>query len=382
MIALLAALRVLAPVSPNAIQVDAFFQDWEGLPADHLTERVSGDLLGPDDLGGTVQIAYTDTTLYVGAQIRDDHFTPEKDALHLVFVPAKGAPMRLEVSTHELEGPHPATMRLDGKAVPDGRIASTTRKDGWAIELSVPLRALPGVMAGPLAFAAVVDDVDPGDRACFATAPLDHGLPKAPDLDLDLTAGLFDQYRQDRGLSPQEWARARVDVTGDGTPEQVVVNAADVVVLGRLPGDATYFYFQHGWGDDAVFDHLDFADLDGRPGAEMVVTHHERVGDEVRVEILEVYGVRDGFLKRMFGQKIAEENAATGASLRSTWRYVPRKDGPQRIAVSPAVATKLDAASYQSPEGQGTRSYEPIPLPWNEPKDVVYELQGDVWLRK
>jgi hypothetical protein len=379
--------RVLAP-TPGAIEVDAFFEDWQGLTSFAFEHLVSGDLAGPGDLAGTVGVTYDGAHLYAGVQVKDDVLQPGAgrggDRLALVFV-VGGRKRTLEVTLNDLEGARPAAMKLDGKVVLDGRISGTTRKDGWAVELSIPLAALPGVTAGAFAFSAVVGDVDRDPtktEAVIATAPA--GGPA--NLRFDTTAGLFEQYLAERGALPKELGRRRTDVNGDGAPEEVVVNDTDVVVLGRgLPGGAIYFYFGHAWGEGATLQNLELKDVDGRPGNEIVVTHSRwAVPGELRVEVLEIYGVRDGFLKRMFGQKLVEERPREGAELRTTLRFLgPKKRGePHRIAVSPAVVTGLTQATW-APAESG-RSYEPIPLPWDEdkPKDVVYELRDDVWLRR
>ncbi len=380
--------RVMPPSVPGAIEVDAFFDDWNGFTSFTFGHLVSGDLTGPNDLAGTVNVACDGATFFVGVQVKDDVLQPGAgrggDRLALVFA-IDGRRRTLDVALNDLEGARAATMKLDGKAVPDGRLSSTTRKDGWAVELSLPVAALPGITAGSFGFSAVVSDVDHDPtktETVIATAPA--GGP--PNLRFDTTAGLFDQYLAERGALAAEYGRRRTDVNGDGAPEEVVVNAADVVVLGRgLPGGAIYFYFTHAWGDGSTLQNLELRDVDGQPGHEIVVTHSRWVvPDELRVEILEVYGVRDGFLKRMFGQKLAEERPREQAELRSSLRFVaPNKRGePHRIAVSPATVTGLTRETW-SPAETG-RSYEPIPLPWDQdkPKDVLYELRDDVWLRR
>lgn len=388
--AILAALP-LAPSPPGTIAVDAFFDDWKDLPVLPLEHLARGDLAGPGDLAGTVHVTFSDRTLFVGVQVRDDLFQPGYgrggDRLALVFAPAGRRPTTIDVVLNELEGAKPAEVRLRGRPVPGARVAGTTRRDGWAVELSLPLAAVPGALDGPVPFAAVVRDVDHDGvtvSAVVATAPIDgRGVPRAPTLHLDPAAGLYDRYRAERGVDPAIHARRRIDVSGDGVPELVVVNAADVVVLGRgLPGDAIYFYFTHGWADGAELLRLEAEDLDGRPGRELVVTRSAwRVPEKVRVEVLEIYGIREGFLKRMFGQQIAELRPAEGAELRARVRFL-RARGPRRIAVSPARARKLTRATYTPPDLPGTRPYEPLPLPWETRRAVIYALEGDVWLRR
>ena len=99
------------------------------------------------------------------------------------------------------------------------------------------------------------------------------------------------------------------------------------------------------------------------------------------VEILEVYGVHAGLLKRMFAQKLAERFPTRGAEVRSRFRVLPPKGkGPARFEVTVAKATNITDFDYP-PEPPGPRSYQPIPLPWQHAHNVFYGLEVDAWRR-
>jgi hypothetical protein len=230
-----------------------------------------------------------------------------------------------------------------------------------------------------------------------AEARARHGAPgrrRAPGAaqssGFDAALGVYGLYQSERGGDARpSWRRTKGDVAGDeNVPEKVVVNDADVVVAGRgLPDGASFYYFTHGWRArlDGVVGWT-CMELDGRPGKEIVVERVEHPPG-VDVTILEIYGVSGGVLKRMFAQKLAEVFPDRGAEVRSRFRILPRpagaagKKAPARFEVTRAVVRGLDEFTYP-PEPPGTRSHQPIPLPWQGEGSLFYGLSDDHWSRR
>lgn len=377
----------IAPVPAGTLTVDAYFDDWYEQPAITLDRTVRGSISGPNDLVGRIQIAQQGESLFFALQIQDDTFqrgSPSNgDGAEIVFKGPAGT-ARVQIVLNELEG-RPAEVRLGGRILKNAQVASTTRKDGWAVELSVPMATFPGLRDGEVGLAVTVRDSDhdpTAAEAVLATGPLgDDGLPALPNLRLDAALGVYGLYQSERGAMFAELSSTKGNVAGDENVEEVVVNDTDVVVAGRgLPDGASFYYFTHGWRPGSTVRRLDLQELDGRPGKEIIV---ERVhsAPEVEMEILEVYGVHGGLLKRMFAQELAERFPARTAELRARFKVLPPKGkGPVRFEVTVAQATNITDFDYP-PEPPGPRSYQPIPLPWQHAHSLFYSLEGDTWRR-
>lgn len=384
----LAAALGLVPLPEGALTVDAYFDDWAEVPVMPLDRAVRGSLLGPDDLGGRVQIAVAGERVFFALQIQDDRFQPgtlaNGDGAEILYRGPGGRSARFAVVLNELE-PRPAEVRRGGAVLRTARVASTTRKDGWAVEISLPISELPGIREGEVGLVVAVRDADvgPGADAVFATGPLGgDGLPALSNLSMAAPEGVYDQYLQERGGGVVELARRKGNVAGDETPEEVVVNSADIVVTGRgLPDGAMFFYFTHGWGSGSTLKRFDLQELDGRPGKEILLERVEP-GDGISVEILEVYGVEAGLLKRMFAVKLAEVFPSRKAEVRSRFKVLPPKGrGAARFEVTVAKAVNITDFDYP-PEAPGQRSYHPLPLPWRETRSAIFAIEGDYWQRE
>lgn len=381
--ALLAALSV-APLPPGAIAVDAYFNEWAGMPRLLLDRTLQGSLAGPGDLEGTIQVATDGTYLYLAFQVVDDVLQNGTqrvgDGAELRFRGTKG--VRFQLVLNDLEG-HPAELLKDGRPYKAAKIASTTRRNGWAVELGLPLADLPGVKEGPVGLVATIRDADREPQTFEAVMATGHlrgdGLPEDLDLSFEATAGLYEQYLQDKGGIVTTLSRKKADVTGDGAPEEVVLNDADLVILGQgLADGAAYFFFSHGWPEGTTLGRFDLMELDGRPGKEILLEHTLNTPD-VSTTILEVFGVGNGALHKMFGTRLAETFHGRPGVARSTFRVLPgRGKGPARFEVTRASLTDLDEGTYP-PEPPGVRADQPMPLPWTSPGPRTYRLEGDAW---
>ncbi len=380
----LLAVLSLTPLPPGSVTIDGFFNEWVDQPKLLMDRTLRGSLVGPGDLDANVQLAVDAGHLYVALQVVDDtfqHGTVDRgDGVELLFRGAKSA--RFRIVLNDLEE-HPAQVFKDGKPFKDAKIYSTTRRNGWAVELALPVEALPGLREGETGFVVTIRDSDADPMvvdAVLASGPVaGDGLPAQKDLSCEATAGLYTQYLKDRGGILTTLARRKGDLAGDSTPEEIVVNDADLVVTGLgLPEGASYYYFSHGWPEGSTLGRFDLMELDGRPGNEILVEHVVH-GGEVNTTILEIFGIQDGLLKKMWGQRLAEVFPARNAEARSTFRLLPnRGKGPARFEVTRAVLKNLDEGSYP-PDPPGSIVDQPLPLPWTSPGGRKYALEGDVW---
>ena len=384
----LAPLVALTPHPEGTFAVDAAFGDWAQVrPV--LADRVSrGALSGADDCVPRARWAVSGDTLYFALEVRDDARTFGRDrtgdGAALVYAQG-GQRVRVDFVLADLEGNAPVTARVNGRPAQGVRVAGTQRVDGWAVEAALPLASLPGFRDAPFGLALTVRDADTeggqAEAVLSTTAVDDGGAPLESDLRYEPTAGLYALYVQDVGEDPEVLGRTQGDLAGDAEREDVVVNARDVVVLGRgLPEGTVYYLFNHGWPRGARLLRFDLMELDGRPGREILL-EREVPYDGVRVQVLEVYGVVDGVLARRFAHKLGEVfDDRGGASARSRFRILPgAASAPRVFEVSTASLTGLTEATYP-PEPPGTRSYQPLRLPWQGTAPARFKLEGAYWL--
>ena len=356
--------------TPRDVKLDGRFEDWSGRGARLIETVVEGaPLEAADDLRATVHFAFDGKHLLLGVEVVDDVFQPgpskRGDRLEI-----HAGGRIFEVVLNDLEGKQPFVTR-NKRRVKGAKAVGLTRIDGWAVELSLPVDALPPAREVPTPFAVRVLDAD--DWKVKADTTLSTDLPT---LRLDPSAGLYERYTAEEGMH-DTLRRARGNVVGDERLEDVVVNTRDLVVLGpRLPGGPGYMFFTLGWGEGAELTELVLRDLDGRAGAELVVAHTEwEVPGEIQIEVLEVFGVRGGNLRKMFAQRVAERFPKMNASAESEWGLL-RAARAHHIQVKVAVVRGLNAGNYVEAD---TGEAHPVPMPWRARHPVTYRLRDGTW---
>lgn len=384
-----AAPLIIAPAEPSPA-IDAFFDDWSGVPMALFDTTARGERHGDRDLGGTWQVAFDTARVYLAAQVVDDKFQPggaeQGDRLFFVVRPDEGPTRTVQVVLNTLEV-RPPTVRIDGKPCPGCKTAGTLRVDGWAVEVSIPAMNLPLPGAGTVRSVALVHDADADANTVegvVATAPVDGDLmPTKKNLRLEALAALDEGrqiYRADRRPLGMPKRTLHADVYGDAFPEEILVTDDDIVLIGKdLPERAAYMFFTHGWREDPEVTRAEFAELDGVPGEELIVEHTEwSVPGEVRVGIVEVYGLHEGFLKRRFAHKVHVEFVGKGSAT-APFEVLRKKDGKaHRLQIGVAVPDGLerrddyraDPSNFYAP---------PPPMPWNSKRPRVFRLEGERW---
>lgn len=379
----------LAPAPPGATQVDAFFDEWAERPKLHPKTLISGEKASATDLSADVQLSFDDRYLFFAVQTRDDAFVPggrtTGDRLELRFV-AAGKPYRIDVALNGLEDVQP-TVHVGKKPIRGVKMAATERRDGWAIEFAIPLRAVRWLRNGPISFAAVFTDTDADPvtpETVAATAVLsDAGDPVVATFELGGNAGLIDAFTKSEGDPGKQLQTLTGQVIHGGPPETFLITDKHIVIVGHgLPQNAAYMYFSHGWRQGPEIRSAKLKNVDGRPGVELILEHSEwAVPGETQIAVTEIYGVHEGYLKRMFAQKVEEATPKNGAIARSELDLL-KKRGAYDIRVRPAKCKGFNEGNYVAVDLPGSVPFEPLPMPWEGKAGRRYALQRDVWNRK
>ncbi|MCA9542843.1 MAG: hypothetical protein KC613_00590 [Myxococcales bacterium] len=384
MLAPLFAALVLAPAPPGAFKTDAYFQDWEGVEALRVV-AVQG-ACGDADVDPTVQLAFDGRFLRFAVQVRDDRFVPGAttgDRLSLRIGLPNGARRTVTVQLNDLEPPHAAKALLDGKPLRGGELVATARRDGWAVEGAVPLTALPGATDAPLKLAVIVEDVDAdpvaAEAVCSTAALQPDGLPGVPTVDLGGVDGFASDFLAQRPAKILK--QQKVQLLGGPEKELLLLTSRDLMVAGHaLPGGvAGYLYFEHGWPADTALTHFELRELDGRKGPEVALVRQSwAVPGETRVDVLEIYLVRDDTLVRAFAGQVAEHAPPVNGDATARWQLQGR---PAVLKIHPAKVTGFNPGNVVELAAAGT-AWAPIPWPWHHRGPVIHRLQGDRWVEE
>ena len=212
-----------------------------------------------------------------------------------------------------------------------------------------------------------------------ATVSTGTGRTAGPDVRLDAVADARAAYLAADRTETAVIGRHRADVWGSPLAEEVHINGEDVVLLGSdLPAGSAYLYFTHQWRPEAKILRVHTQNLDGRPGREILVYRavKPRV-DDTKVEVVDVFGIQKGYLRRMFSQVVALD-FGEGRVVRARLDLQQKGRKPAVIVVTPETVENVTKATYRDPDPMKSVDANPIPLPWTV-KRKRYRLRGGAW---
>jgi hypothetical protein len=226
-----------------------------------------------------------------------------------------------------------------------------------------------------------------GDAAPALVHPPEPPTPKVAKGG-DLSGALLDLYRKDRGvpagIAPK--VDLKVQVTGDGQPERVLLIGRDIVVFGPgFKGGTAYAYLtlqQFASADDIT--DLSARDLTGDGNADLVVRgvrHVKSDSGTVDEETLFAYQVTGDTITRIFGIETGREQG--NKRIQGMVQFIPSSSGKSfDVLAAPGRATGWTEKTYpwsQDPPGSGP--VEPLLLPWGGIASVRYTWNGTAFVR-
>ncbi len=372
----LAAVLALAPIRPDAIQVDAFFDDWAGRESLPVRVAVRGE---PDADQARVHLAWTPEHLLLAVQVVDDRYQPG-DGLTGDRLTLTWSGHALEIVLRDLESPPPIA-RIDGRDVRAAKFHGTQRKDGWAFEAALPLGDLPTLVGEPVNLAVVIHDADETRAAdsVRASTRVDAQLQALETtVHFGATAGLVDRFEAEQShMAPLRTLTGNL-YGGAGLLEEVRISAQEIAVLGHeLPAGMGYTFATHGWRTNPTLGEVRLAELDGRPGQELFVTHREwAVPGETEVEVAEIWSVTAEGLRCLFAQKVGEFSPGFGEA--STQVEILPGPPPVRLQVAPARVKGFNPGNYVAVDPPDM-PFLPLPLPWQQAKPRQFRLVDGAW---
>jgi hypothetical protein len=195
---------------------------------------------------------------------------------------------------------------------------------------------------------------------------------------------LLEAYLKEAGLpastKPKFDIEANVD--GDAKAEHVILVGRDLVVVTAAPkGGFTYGKIALSqFADEKDVTEITTRDLTGDGAAEIIVRGERHVkspqGDQVDIEAMFIYRVKDGSLARVFAIETGRE--LSGKRVHGKVDFVPAKTGKSLdIDVKPGAAKGWTDKTYPWPEEKTGGPIEPLLLPWGTTKSLRYTWTGD-----
>lgn len=388
-------------VEDGTIHVDGIVSDWEGDgPVTLRTLTAPGATDKPNTLRVRLHCNYDAKALFLLVEVDDDILIRGsaadefEDHLELAFGVAekKGGATRLETlriwpSAHTqkqkrvvrwagkkpvkvVDGEGPAGRSKPLKGAPVFEVFDALQPRGYAIELRMPKKILPGYQPGTALRLSlrVVDSDGPGKGGLSATAetaPVDR--PEA------LSEFVFEEGQVaaadlfgDLKVSPADVYFDKNADLGEGLGRVVMVGKF-LTFVGK-----TSYYQEIAQARSDVKD-VQLISLDGKAQAVAVrVAEHGTGGGR---EVLRVYHLDGGRFQTALQAEVAKEQGPK--KLTTAVAYAAGKKGTD-ITLTPQPAVGYNAANYTE---QPAEDCAPILLPWQD-KKVRYVWKGKAYVKE
>ncbi len=226
-----------------------------------------------------------------------------------------------------------------------------------------------------------------GDAAPALVHPPEPPTPKVTKGG-DLSGALLDLYRKDRGVSASVAPKVdlKVQVSGDGQPERVLLIGRDIVVFGPgfKGGTAYAFLTLQQFSSDGDISDLSARDLTGDGAADLVVRGTRHVKSDsgtVDEDTMFAYQVGADSITRIFGIETGREMGSK--RVQGMVQFIPSSGGKSfDILAGPGRATGWTEKTYPWSQDQpGSGPVEPLLLPWGGIRSVRYTWNGSSFVQ-
>jgi len=370
--------------SAEKMRGDGSLREWKGARFAHLGEQPGRKL--------SYALASTDAGLYVAADVDDDVLVREKQVgagqdaivLSLALLDERGQSPLTEIWLHpgETSRSHASGAIAHGKQRPksesDIQVVEGPREagSGYVVEAFVPWTLLGGAALWEQGRAMLrFEDVDAKGKAASAIATV-SGSSAAQWPRIVLGTGQNDPlgaFMQSQGLSGLEpRADLRGNVSGDASPERVVLIQKYVVVYGpHYQKGEGYAYHQLPVGVSGSIKSAELRDVTGDGQKELIVRLTQRNELGAR-DLWMALSLAETGIAPLFVAELKKE--LKGGFVEAALSIVPsKKKEPPQIKLTTGQARGLDATTYQeSPAHDAV----PILLPWGNLAERVYAFDG------
>jgi hypothetical protein len=350
------------PAESGTINLDGLTDDWSEVPGI--------DAGGKDaNLSFTLKCNVEERTLMLLVDVRDSYFVrtkaakPGEDHIELTL-----AGHRLTIFPGDARA-IPTLARWGTKPAKNIRAVSALQSAGWAVELAVPMSAIPGYKPGmPLAYKAEVADCD--SKAALKT---ERTLDSAGSIVFAEGDAALDGFLKDRGLRKSDiWFDKGISLGGK--------SGGRVVLAGKNLAFITdgYVFIELPVKQRADVKDARVVDLAGDGRQALVMRYVERGTGGSRDVLAAWRVVGDSEIRRVFAAEVAKTTPA--GRIDGKVAFVKRGRATD-IVIDAGPATGISAATWNEAPAE---DMIPVMLPWAMDKDARharYQFSGDEYKR-
>ena len=347
------------PAETGTINLDGLTDDWadvEGIDAG-----------GKDpNLSFTLKCNVEERTLMLLVDVRDSYFVrtkaakPGEDHLELTL-----AGHRLTIFPGDARA-IPTLARWGAKPAKNVRAVSALQQNGWAVELAVPMSAIPGYKVGmPLAYKLQAADCD--SKAVLKT---ERTVEASGNLVFAEGDAALEGFLKDRNLR-------RSDIWFDRGISLGNKSGGRVVLASRYLAFITdgYVFLELPVKQRADVKETRLADLAGDGRQSIVMRYVERGTGGTRDVLAAWRIVGDSEIRRVFAAEVGKQTAA--GRVDDKVAFVKRGRATD-ILVEAGTAAGVSAATWKESPAD---DMVPVMLPWSDDRRARYQFSGDEYKR-
>jgi hypothetical protein len=347
------------PVEKGTIRVDGLEEDWTDVPGIDAGER-------DPNLSFTVKCNVDGRALYLLVDVRDNYFVRTKEAR-----PGEDH-VELTLSGRKLviyPGDNAATQNKvtwGGKPAKGLQVASALQPKGWAVEVALPLGAIPGWRSGQPGFAYAAEVFDCDSKAQLKT---ERSAQTAGRIAFAEGQSALDGFLKDLHLKHSDIFFERPIALGHSSGAEAVVAGKYIAAISD-----GYVYYELPVSGRADIKDTRVADLAGDGRDALIVRYVERGVGGSR-EMVAVYRFGDSQVQRVFAAEVGK--SAGSSRIEDKVSFVKRGRATD-IVVEAGSAVGWSSSNYKEAPAEDA---VPILLPWADDRRARYQFHGDEYQR-
>ena len=369
--ALFAVLAAFAPATARAADLPCGPAEKGTINLDGLTDDWA-DVDGIDAGGRDANASFTlkcnteEHTLMLLVDVRDSYFVrtkaakPGEDHIDLTL-----AGHRLTIFPGDARA-IPTLARWGTRPAKNIKAVSALQQAGWAVELAIPMSAIPGYKPGmPMSYKAAVADCD-----SKATLKTERTIDSSGSIVFAEGDAALDGFLKDRNLKRSDiWLDKGISLGGRA--------GGRVVAAGRYLAFITdgYVFIELPIKQRSDVKDARVVDLAGDGRGAVVLRYVERGGGGSRDVLAAWRVVGDSEIRRVFAAEVAKATA-TGR-IDDKVAFVKRGRATD-VVIDAGTATGVSAATWRESPADDML---PLMLPWADDRHARYQFVGDEYKR-
>jgi hypothetical protein len=347
------------PAENGTINLDGLTDDWG---------EVDGiDAGGKDpNLSFTLKCNVEERTIMLLVDVRDSYFVrtkaakPGEDHIELTL-----AGHRMTIFPGDARA-IPTLVRWGTKPAKNVKAVSALQQAGWAVELAIPMSAIPGYKAGmPLGYKASVADCD--SKAALKT---ERTVDSAGSIVFAEGDAALEGFLKDRNLKRGDiWFDKGISLGGK--------SGGRVVLAGKNLAFITdgYVFIELPVKQRADVKDARVVDLAGDGRQAIVMRYVEHGGGGSRDVLAAWRVVGDSEIRRVFAAEVAK--ATPTGRIDDKVAFVKRGRATD-VVIDAGAATGVSAATWRESPAE---DMVPLMLPWADDRHARYQFVGDEYKR-